>query len=331
MPRRIAESATRLPTLPRPITPSVWPGSSKPANCFLPSSTRFSRLSGPRLRTKSSAGPRLRAAISMPASTSSFTALAFAPGALNTGTPRLESATTGMLLVPAPARPSAASEGPNSYLCRSCERTRIASGSPASFTTAYCSAGKRFSPTAAIWLMTRISRLCGFPLTMFLFELAHVVDQGTHALDRHRVVDRRAHPADRAVALELHHAALHRALEERLVELGVLQRERHVHARAVFLRHRVVEEPALVEVVVQQLRLLDIDLLDGGEAAELLQPLEHQPGDVHRVARRRVEHRVGIGLRLVVHHARRAFRDLPDQVVAHDDEGQPGRAGVLLR
>src|SRR2546429_1958472 len=39
MPRRIAASATRLPILPRPMIPSVCPGSSEPANCFLPSST----------------------------------------------------------------------------------------------------------------------------------------------------------------------------------------------------------------------------------------------------------------------------------------------------
>ena len=54
--------------------------------------------------------------MSMPASTSSFTALALAPGALNTGMPRFESAATGMLLTPAPARPTARSDGPNSYL-----------------------------------------------------------------------------------------------------------------------------------------------------------------------------------------------------------------------
>jgi hypothetical protein len=42
----------------------------------------------------------LRAAISMPASTSSLTALALAPGALNTGTPRALIAGTGMLFVP---------------------------------------------------------------------------------------------------------------------------------------------------------------------------------------------------------------------------------------
>ena len=43
----------------------------------------------------------------MPAITSSFTALALAPGALNTGTPRSLICFTGMLLVPAPARPIA--------------------------------------------------------------------------------------------------------------------------------------------------------------------------------------------------------------------------------
>ena len=43
----------------------------------------------------------------MPASTSSLTAFALAPGALNTGMPRLLSFATGMLLVPAPARATA--------------------------------------------------------------------------------------------------------------------------------------------------------------------------------------------------------------------------------
>ena len=52
----------------------------------------------------------LRAARNRPASTSSFTALALAPGALNTGMPRRLSSATGMLLVPAPARPTARTE-----------------------------------------------------------------------------------------------------------------------------------------------------------------------------------------------------------------------------
>ena len=62
------------------------------------------------------------------ASTSSFTAFALAPGALKTGTPRRESAATGMLLVPAPARPIAFTLCGIAIACMSCERTRIASG-----------------------------------------------------------------------------------------------------------------------------------------------------------------------------------------------------------
>jgi len=70
----------------------------------------------------------LRAAISIDAKTSSFTALALAPGALNTGTPRFDISATGMLLVPAPARPIAFTLAGIAIWCMSCERTRIASG-----------------------------------------------------------------------------------------------------------------------------------------------------------------------------------------------------------
>ncbi|MNC94208.1 hypothetical protein D3C83_110070 [compost metagenome] len=64
----------------------------------------------------------------MPAITSSLTALAFAPGALNTGTPRLLIFSTGILLTPAPARPMVLTLGPISIECMSWERTRMASG-----------------------------------------------------------------------------------------------------------------------------------------------------------------------------------------------------------
>src|SRR5712671_515353 len=259
MPRRIATSATRLPILPRPIRPSVWPGSSAPANCFLPSSIFFSRSAESFCEeTNSSAGARLRAAISIPASTSSFTAFALAPGALKTGTPRLESAGTGMLLTPAPARPTALSDAPNSNLCRSAERTRIAVGSFASFSIRYFSEGRRFKPTCAIWLMTSTSHFFARGLAMLRFEFLHVADQRAQALDRHGVVDRRAHPAHRAVALQLDHAPLGRALQEFLIELRILEREGHVHARAVLLRHRVVEQGAPIQVVVKQPGLFDI-------------------------------------------------------------------------
>ena len=65
--------------------------------------------------------------------------------------------------------------------------------------------------------------------------------------------------------------------------------------------------------------------------AERLQPLEHQAGDIDRVAGRRIEHRIGLGLRLVVHHARRALGHLADEIVAHDGDRQARGADVLLR
>src|SRR5467141_3382365 len=191
MPRRIAASATRLPILPRPMIPSVCPGSSEPANCFLPSSTCASNSAEAlNPRTKSRAGARLRAASSMPARTSSFTALAFAPGALNTGTPRFDSAATGMLFTP------------------------------------------------------RISHFLARALAMLGFEFLHVLDEPLYSLQRHRVVDRRAHAADRAVSLQLDHAAVLRALEEGIVEPCIRESERHVHPRAVFLGYRIPVEAA---------------------------------------------------------------------------------------
>jgi hypothetical protein len=57
-----------------------------------------------------------------------LTALALAPGALNTGTPRFDISATGMLFVPEPARPIASTLRGMSIACMSCERTRIASG-----------------------------------------------------------------------------------------------------------------------------------------------------------------------------------------------------------
>ena len=137
MPSLIAASATRQPIIPRPMTPSVWPDSSKPAKRFLPSSTAASRSgrAGSSAVTKRNAPGRWRAAISMPATTSSLTAFAFAPGALNTGTPRAVIAGTGMLFVPAPARAIASTPTGISAASRVVDRTRIASGSVMSAAT----------------------------------------------------------------------------------------------------------------------------------------------------------------------------------------------------
>ena len=69
MPSLSAAFATSTPIAPRPTTPSVRFGSSKPTNCFLPDSTALSSSSPEpfSLRMYSSACGRLRAAISNPA------------------------------------------------------------------------------------------------------------------------------------------------------------------------------------------------------------------------------------------------------------------------
>jgi hypothetical protein len=77
----------------------------------------------------------LRAASSMPAMTSSLTALALAPGALNTAIPRALILRTGMLLTPAPARPMALTDSGRSMSCIFAERTRMASGCDSSEAT----------------------------------------------------------------------------------------------------------------------------------------------------------------------------------------------------
>src|SRR5450755_2411928 len=123
MPSASAEFATSTPTAPSPNTPSVRPGNSNPTNWLLPRSTAslIAWSSPARERANDHAGQILRAATNRPARTNSLTAFAFAPGALNTGTPRLLSSATGMLLTPAPARAIASTEGEISMLCISAD------------------------------------------------------------------------------------------------------------------------------------------------------------------------------------------------------------------
>src|SRR5512134_3691548 len=335
MPSFSAVSATSAPIAPSPTTPSVRCGSSMPANCFLPSSTRASKslASTGISATNFSAGTRLRAPISSAASTSSLTALAFAPGALNTGSPRFDISATGMLLVPAPARPIALTLAGTVIECMSWERTRIASRS----------SGNRSRPCGEMLLSVRIwnrdmsvTSVDGAgPLGRGLsavaaLELAQIVDQRLHAFDRHRVVDRRAHAADRAVPLELQQAALLCAFEEGSVERLVAELERHVHARAIFPRNRVRVEAARIDRVVQQLCLGDVLLLDRGQPALREQPFEHHAGDVNRVGRRRVQHRVRLGLFLPVEGRWRDRQRAVEQVLADDDERQSYRTDILL-
>ena len=85
---------------PRPMTPSVFPWISGPTNWLLPFSTCLATLVSPGFRPLAHSMPPTmsREASSRPASTSSFTALALAPGVLNTQMPAAVHLSTGMLL-----------------------------------------------------------------------------------------------------------------------------------------------------------------------------------------------------------------------------------------
>ncbi len=125
-------SATSEPIFPNPTTPSVLPSNSCPANCFLLFSIILLISAGVdtvvKVLTKFIPAATPREVKIRAARTSSLTALAFAPGVLNTGIPRSVHAGTGILFTPAPALAIAisvdgTSSGVNRWLL-----TKMASG-----------------------------------------------------------------------------------------------------------------------------------------------------------------------------------------------------------
>ena len=87
--------------------PRVFPVSSFPANVFFCASIALERASAswpPRFFAKSIPSIIPLEERSIPQITSSFTALAFAPGVLKTTIPFFVASSIGMLFVPAPAR-----------------------------------------------------------------------------------------------------------------------------------------------------------------------------------------------------------------------------------
>ena len=99
--------ATFEPMEPKPTTPRVEPDNSLPLNFFLFSSRNGSSSSISsmcfKLFTKSILEKTLREESIKPANTSSFTALALAPGVLKTTMPLSVHKSTGILLTPTPA------------------------------------------------------------------------------------------------------------------------------------------------------------------------------------------------------------------------------------
>ena len=147
MPKSRAAFATSTPMAPRPMTPRVFPAISGPMNCFLPASTAFSTFSlSVRVCTHCAPLMMRREDTKRPASTSSFTALALAPGVLNTGIPISVHLSMGMLLVPAPARATPSKLSLSSMLCMSKLRRMMPSGRAASGSMRNSASGSLLRP-----------------------------------------------------------------------------------------------------------------------------------------------------------------------------------------
>ena len=128
MPRPHAAFATMAPMAPRPMIPSFLPLISHPANCFFCFSASLPMCSLSFSCATHSIPPTISLdARSIPASTSSFTPFALAPGVLNTTTPFSAYSLTGILLTPAPARATAQTLFGSSISCIFALLTRIAS------------------------------------------------------------------------------------------------------------------------------------------------------------------------------------------------------------
>ena len=130
IPRLIAALATNCPIAPSPITPSFLPLISLPANAFLAFSADLA-ISASSLLSSTHLIPPSKSleAKSKAARTCSLTALAFAPGVLNTTIPLSAHLSSGILLTPAPALAIARRLSGNSISCILALLTSTASAS----------------------------------------------------------------------------------------------------------------------------------------------------------------------------------------------------------
>ena len=159
MPRWCAAFATSTPIAPRPITASFLPLISQPAKLLLPFSTVFPTSSPLPLSVCAHCIPPTISldASRSPASVSSLTAFAFAPGVLKTTIPFSLHLSIGMLFTPAPARATAARFSPSSMSCMLKLRRIMQSGFSQLSLIAYFVLSKLSRPHFAILL--RVSRL----------------------------------------------------------------------------------------------------------------------------------------------------------------------------
>src|SRR5215207_3507708 len=114
-------------------------------------------------------------------------------------------------------------------------------------------------------------------LPVAAFELAHELHEGVDAALGERVVDGRAHAADRTVPLETVEPCRCRLLDERLLEFLASEPEGHVHRAAAVLAGGRSPEAGAIELRVQLARLTVIDGAHRFEAALRAEPVHDQP------------------------------------------------------
>ena len=142
--------ATKTPIAPSPITPILFPFNSLPAYCFFCFSTSFARFSSDAFSLTQLYPPMIsRDASKSPATTSSFTPLAFAPGVLNATIPFFAYSSNGILLTPAPALATARRLSGTARSCIAALLTKTASALSKSSITLKSSVNKS-SPLLAI-------------------------------------------------------------------------------------------------------------------------------------------------------------------------------------
>src|SRR5215472_3154207 len=97
--------------------------------------------------------------------------------------------------------------------------------------------------------------LDGFPSALGAFELAHEFHECVDTRFWKRVVDRRAHAANRSMTFQAVESFRYRSRHECLLELLARQPERDVHQRAAVDRRRASVEAGAIDFRVELGRL----------------------------------------------------------------------------
>ena len=178
-------------------------------------------------------------------------------------------------------------------------------------------------------------RMAGTAQPLLRLEFLQVGDQRLHALDRHRVVDRRAHAADRRGGPSgCSRPAASRALRGRRRRAPGRRRW-----KATFMRERSARATgSLIEAAARRGSRRAASALARLRSAIAARPpcafsqSKHQAGEVDRVGRRRVDHRVVGRLHACSRRRCGVIGSAPPSRSSRTmTMRQPGRADVLLR